>query len=189
MAVDVTNIRAYQNGLVAVSGFNVANPALPADPTTALNSAVFKEVGALTDEGVTDATSQDTNDIFMWQGNALAASLPGEFVKTFAFAAMETNLTTLGIQYAGSTITQTAYGVSIAEKAPVKDIRAWVLHGISDAGKAQRIVVPLGQVSERGDVVWSSTDVTVYGWTIKAFPDSSGNVAYRYLLDSSLASV
>ncbi|BAL87297.1 putative phage major tail protein [Actinoplanes missouriensis 431] len=187
MAVDVTKIRAYQNGLVAVSGFGVTNPVLPTDPTTAINSAVYKEVGALTDEGLTDATSQDSTDIFMWQGNALAASIPGEFVKTFAFAAMETNLTTLGIQYAGSTITQTAYGVSIAEKPPVKDVRTWILHGISDAGKAQRIVVPLGQVSERGDVVWSSTEVTVYGWTIKAFPDANGNVAYRYLLDSSLA--
>lgn len=188
MAVDVTKIRAYQNGLVACSGFGVVNPALPVgDPATSLNSAIYKEVGALTDEGVTDATSQDSNDIFMWQGNALAASLPGEYTKTFAFGAMETNLITLGIQYAGSTITQTAYGVSIAEKAPVKDVRTWVLHGISDSGKLQRIVVPLGQVSDRGDVIWSSQDVTVYGWTIKAFPDASNNVAYRYIGDLSLA--
>jgi hypothetical protein len=187
MAVDVTKIRAYQNGLVAVSGFGVTNPVLPTDPSTAINAAVYKEVGALTDEGLTDATSQDSNDIFMWQGNALAASIPGEFTKTFAFGAMETNLVTLGIQYAGSTITQTAYGVSIAEKAPVKDVRTWILHGISDSGKAQRVVVPLGQVSERGDVVWSSQEVTVYSWTIKAFPDASNNVAYRYILDSSLA--
>jgi len=187
MAVDVTKIRAYQNGLVAVSGFGVTNPVLPTDPTTSINSAIYSEVGALTDEGVTDATSQDSTDIFMWQGNALAASIPGEVTKTFAFGAMETNLVTLGIQYAGSTITQTAYGVSIAEKAPVKDVRTWILHGISDSGKAQRVVVPLGQVSERGDVLWSSQETTVYAWTIKAFPDASNNVAYRYILDSSLA--
>jgi hypothetical protein len=187
MAVDTTKIRAYQNGLVACSGFGVVSPTLPTDATTGLNAAIYKEIGALTDEGITDSTSQDTNDIFMWQGNVLAASLPGEYSKTFQFAALETNLITLGVQYAGSTITQTAYGVSIAEKPPVVDKRAWVLHGISDSGKLQRIVVPLGQVTERGDVVWSSQDVTVYAWTIKCFVDGSGNVAYRYLVDASLA--
>lgn len=187
MAVDTTKIRAYSNGLVAVSGYGVANPTLPTDATTALNSSVFSDVGTITSDGLTDSTSQDFNDIFMWQGNALAASLPGEYTKTFQVAAMETNLTTLGISYAGSTITQTAYGVSIAEKPPVVDKRAWVFHGISDSGKLQRVVVPLGQVTERGDVVWSSEDVTVYAWTIKAFLDTSNNVAYRYIVDASMA--
>jgi hypothetical protein len=85
-----------------------------------------------------------------------------------------------------STLTQTGTGVTIAEKPPVKDVRAWVLHGISDSGKLQRIVIPLGQVSERGDVVWSSKDITVYELTIKCFVDASGNVAYRYHYDNTL---
>lgn len=188
MAVDTSKIRAFTNGLVAVSGYGVSNPALPVgDPSVALNAAVYKEVGAISDEGITDATSQDYNNVFMWQGNALAATIPGEFNKTFQVAAMETNLITLGVQYPGSTITQTAYGVSIAEKPPVIDKRAWVLHGISDAGKLQRVVIPIGQVTERGDVVWSSGEVTVYAWTITAFLDASGNIAYRYISDSSLA--
>ncbi len=186
MAVDTTKIRAFQTGLVAVSGYGVSNPTLPTDPTTGLNATIFKEVGALTSDGITEATSQDTNDIFMWQGNALAASLPGDYTKTFSFAAMETNLITAGLQWPGSTITQTAYGLSVAEKPPVRDLRAWVLHGI-DGIKAQRIVIPRGQISERGDVVWSSQDVTVYQWVVKCFVDGSGNVAYRYISDLSLA--
>ncbi len=187
MTVDTSKIRAYTNGLVAVSGYGVVGPTLPTDATTGLNGALYFDVGTITSDGITDSTSQDSNDIFMWQGNALAASLPGQYTKTFQIAAMETNLITLGVQYAGSTITQTAYGVSIAEKPPTVDKRAWVLHGISDAGKLQRVIVPLGQVTERGDVVWSSEDVTVYAWTIKAFTDSSGNVAYRYIVDPALA--
>jgi hypothetical protein len=61
-----------------------------------------------------------------------------------------------------------------------------VFHGISDSGKLQRVVVPLGQVSERGDLVWSSKDLTVYEFTVKCFVDASGNVAYRYFYDSTL---
>lgn len=188
MAVDTGLIRAYQNGLVAVTDFGVTNPTLPTDGTSALNASLYKEIGALTADGITDSTSQDFNDIFMWQGNALAASLPGEYTKTFQFAAMETNLITLGVAYSGSTITQTAEGVTIAEKPPARDVRAWVFHGV-DGARKQRIVVPLGQVSERGDVVWSSQDVTVFQWTVKCFVDGSGNVAYRYFVDPSLASV
>ena len=74
----------------------------------------------------------------------------------------------------------------MAEKPPVRDLRTWVLHGI-DGTKAQRVVIPLGQISVRGDVVWSSQDVTVYQWTVKCFIDGDGNVAYRYFVDSALA--
>ncbi len=186
MGVNTTAIRAFQNGLVAVSGYGVSNPTLPTNGTTTLNAAIYTEVGAITSDGITEATSQDTNDIFMWQGNALAASLPGDYTKTFQFAAMETSLITLGLQFPGSTITQTAEGATVAEKPPVRDVRTWVLHGI-DGTKAQRVVIPLGQISERGDVVWSSQDVTVYQWTVKCFLDGNGNVAYRYFVDSALA--
>ncbi|WP_431728578.1 hypothetical protein [Verrucosispora sp. TAA-831] len=186
MAVNVAAIRAYQNGLVAVSGYGVSSPTLPTNGTSPLNAEIYNEIGAITSDGITEATSQDTNDIFMWQGNALAASLPGDFTKTFSFAAMETTITTLGLQFPGSTITQTAEGVTVAEKPPVRDLRTWILHGV-DGTKGQRIVVPLGQISERGEVVWSSQDVTVYQWVVKAFLDPSGNIAYRHFVDSALA--
>lgn len=186
MAVDTTKIRAFQTGLVAVSGYGVTNPTLPTDATTALVGATYKEIGAITSDGITDAASQETNDIYMWQGNALAASLIGQTEQTFSFAAMELNLQTVSLAYPGSTITQTAYGLSIAQKPPVRDLRTWIFHGI-DGTKIQRVVVPLGQISERGEVVWSSEDVTVWEWTVKAFVDASGNLAYRYIVDASLA--
>lgn len=186
MPVDTSKIRAYQQGLVAVSGYGVSNPTLPTgDPSVALNGAVYKELGALTDDGITESTSQDYQDVFMWQGNTLAASLPGEYTKQFSFAALETNAISLGLTFAGSTITQTGYGVSIAEKPPARDIRTWVLHGL-DGTRIQRIVVPLGQLVERGDVVWSSQGVTAYEYTVKCFVDAAGNVAYRWYGDVNL---
>lgn len=160
MAVDIDLIRAYTDGLVAVAPTGTA---LPTDPDAALNVA-FAEVGAVSSDGLTEATEQDVTDIFIWQKNALARRIKGNFVKTFQFAAAETNLVTLGVQYPGSTVTQTAYGASIAEKPPVTDIRSWVLHGL-DGVRKQRIVIPNGEVTERGEVVWSSENITVYQWT------------------------
>ncbi len=185
MAVDITKIRAYVDGLVAVSGYGVVNPTLPTDATTALNASVYKELGALSDEGVTEESEQDFEDIFMWQGNRLAASIPGQFVKSFTVNCLEQNAQTLGIQFGGSTLTQQAWGVSIAEKAPGRDIRTWVLHGI-DGARLYRTVVPLGQIVDKGESVWSATAPTQTSFSIKAFPDASNNYSYRYIYDATL---
>jgi len=184
MAVDVSLLRAYTNGSVSVTAYGDASITLPTNASAAL-SADFAEVGAVTDAGITESTSQEWNDIYIWQANLLARRVPGKYGKTFKFAAAETNLTVLGIQFTGSTITQTAEGVTIEEKVPGTDTRSWVLHGI-DGTRAQRIVIPSGEVTERGDVVWAAENITVYEWTLTAYPDSNLVVAYRYYLDASL---
>lgn len=186
MAVDIQLVRAYTDGLVAVTDANPVGIPLPTDASTPLDAA-YHEVGAISEDGITEATSQDRTDIFIWQNNALARRIPGQATKTWTFAAAETNLITLGVQYPGSTVTQTSEGVAIAERPPITDIRQWVLHGI-DGTRALRIVVPRGEVTERGDVVWSAGGITVYEWTLSAYVDTNGFWAYRYYLDESLAS-
>lgn len=186
MAVNIDLIRAYTDGLVAATSFGVIDAQLPTDASSPLDPA-FHEVGAITSDGISEATSQERTDIFIWQNNALARSVPGQYTKTLTFAAAETNMVTLGIQYPGSTITQTAEGVAVQEKPPASDIRNWVIHGIDGSQRALRLVAPRGEVIERGDVVWSGENITVYEWTLRCYVDPSGNVLYRYYLDPSLA--
>jgi hypothetical protein len=186
MALNAALIRAYQNGEVSV-GATGATPTLPADATSTISTLDFTGCGLLTDAGVTETFSQDYNNIFAWQGNALVASLPGELEVSFKFACMQQTLVNLGLQFPGSTLTQTAYGASLVQKATVRDLRTWVLHGI-DGARLCRIVVPSGMITERGDVVWSSQDVTVYEWTVTAYPDAANAAyTYRYWVDPSLA--
>lgn len=187
MAVDVDLIRAYTDGAVYTHDPDTPGTITPPTNATTALAAGFLQVGAITADGITEATNQDRTDIFIWQGNALARRLPGQFTKTFSFAAAETNLLTLGIQFPGSTITQTASGASVAEKPPTSDVRAWVLHGI-DGDRLQRVYLPKAEVTERGEVVWSSGDVTFYEWTLSAYVDGSGVCAYRFYDDDALAS-
>lgn len=187
MAVDIDLIRAYTDGLVATHDPDTPGViAAPTDASTAL-AAGFLHVGAISSDGLTEATSQDRTDVFIWQGAALVRRIPGQFTKRFTFAAAETSLFNLGIQYPGSTITQTAEGASVAEKPPSTDIRAWVLHGMDGANRAQRVYLPKAEVTERGDVVWSAENITVYEWTLDAYVDDTGVVAYRYYLDPDMA--
>ncbi len=185
MALNAALVRSYQNGEVS-AGFANATPTLPTDATSPLSTLDFTGVGLLTDDGVTESSGQDYERKYAWQGGALIATLPGPFEKSFKFAAVQQSIFNLGLQMPGSTITQTAYGVSIAEKAPTIDKRVWVIHGIS-GGILQRIVCPSGQITERGDVVWSFNDITAYEWTVELFPDSNLNYTYRYIVDPSMA--
>lgn len=185
MAVDIDLMRAYTDGAVYSHDVGAAITA-PTNATSVLDTD-FKEVGAISGDGLTESTSQDRTDIFIWQGNALARRIPGQYTKTFQFAAAETKLFTLGLQYPGSTITSTTEGATVAEKPPATDIRAWVLHGTDGATRVQRIYLPKAEITERGDVVWSSGDVTVYEWTLSAYVDDTGVVAYRYYADADMA--
>lgn len=185
MPLNAALIRAYQNGEI-YAGNAGATPTLPTDATSVLSTLDFTGIGLLTSDGITETISQDYQDIFAWQANQLVASIPGEFSLSFQFAAMQQDLINVGLWYAGSTITRNATGASIAQKAPSRDLRTWVIHG-EDGARLQRIVIPSAQITERGEIVWSSQDVTVWSYTVRAFPDISGNYAYRYLVDPALA--
>lgn len=184
MAVDITKMRAYTDGAVYTHDVGAA-PAAPTNAGSALN-VLFKEIGAISDEGLSQSFAQDRTDVFIWQKNALARRIPGQTTLTYTFAATETSLLTLGVYYAGSTITRTVEGASVAVKAPGTDIRGWVLHGM-DGARAVRVYVPLGEVTGRGDVVYNSAGITAREFTLTAYVDGNGNFAYEYHIDPSMA--
>lgn len=188
MAVDTIDtdlLRAYQNGYVATSAFGDTSVTLPTNGTSPL-SADFFGVGALTEDGITEALSQDVTDIFIWQGGALGRRIKGQSAKTWAFAGAETNLITLGLHFSGSVITQTVEGATVAEKPPGTDVRPWVLHCI-DGDRLMRVVIPRGEITERGDMPINSQGLTIYDWTLSGYVDDSGNWAYRYYVDDALS--
>lgn len=184
MAVDVDLIRAYEDGAVYTHAQG-ATITLPATAGASLD-VDFIEVGAVGPDGITEAVAQNLSKYFIWQRGALGRTSRSESEKTFVFAAAETSLFNLGLQYPGSTVTSTTEGAAVAEKPPTSDLRAWILHGI-DGNREQRIVVPIAEITERGEVVWSGAGPTVYEWTLSAMVDASGNWAYRYFLDDEMA--
>lgn len=185
MAVDINLMRAYTNGAVYTHDIGASITA-PTNASSAL-SVAFKDVGAISSDGISQSLSQDRTDVFIWQNAALARRIPGQTSLTYTLAAAETKLLTLGLHYAGSTVTSTSEGASVAVKAPGTDIRAWVLHGL-DGTRAVRVYLPLAEITERGDVVWSSGDVTVRQWTLSAYSDGNSVFAYEYYIDPSMAS-
>lgn len=186
MAVDIDLIRAYTDGYVCTHEPGAAITA-PTDASSALD-VDFKQVGAISSDGLGEQISQGNTDIFIWQKNTLARRIRGEFAKTFTLAAAETSLFNLGLQYPGSVVVQTTEGARVEEVAPESDVRAWVLHGTDGANRALRVYLPKAEITERGDVQWTSQGITVYEWTLSAYPDTLGKVAYRFYIDPDMAS-
>ena len=167
------NVRVFggSTGFVAVAP---SGSTLPTDATTGLDSA-FDELGYIDENGVTESQGTNTNKVKAWQGGAIVRTVQTEHSLTYKFAALETNAAVLE-QFYG----QSVYDGVVEITGAQPDTAAWVIHAV-DGDDLVRIVIPSGQVIDRGDVVRNGNDPAVYEFTLECYPDSSGVKAYQYL--------
>lgn len=152
---------------------------IPTDVGTSLDPG-FDEVGYITEDGVTLSTSEDITDLKAWQDSAVVRKLQTSHDVTFAFTMMEINPTSLaayfGDDYQGAGVI--AVSGAQAPRGP------WVLEFI-DGDAEIRVVIPDGQVTERGDMTFSAADSINLPITITCFPDVTGKKFYVYLDDEA----
>lgn len=176
MALDATNVAVAVTGSV---NYAVIATAIPNDAYEALNAA-FKDVGYISEEGVTESHGTETNDIVAWQNGAVVRRVRTSHVVTFQFTMIETNANAMGLFYdsyssAGGTMgTATVTGTERARERFVIDV--------VDGSDNIRIVLPNAQVTELGDVTYVNGDAIGRPITVTAYPEASGTVkAYIYL--------
>jgi hypothetical protein len=56
-----------------------------------------------------------------------------------------------------------------------------------DLPRTYRIVVPNGQITERGDISFTRTGSVQYSVTLEAYPDATGNSVYLYRSDGDFS--
>lgn len=164
------------NVMVAGSGAIFHAPTgttLPTSATTALNAAL-KEVGYVGDEGVIEAQGTETAKIKAWQnGDTVRTKQTGHDL-TYKFTMIETNDETVGLFYGnGTRVSHAVKGTELPHEAYVVDVL--------DGDDTVRIVIPDGQVTERGEVVYKSDSAIAYPVTITCYPDATGVKAYKYV--------
>jgi hypothetical protein len=164
------------NVLVGVTGDVSVAPegtALPTNTSTALNAA-FEAVGYISEDGVSQSISEDITDLKAWQNGDVVRKIQTSHDLTYAFTMIETSDVTL----------ETFYGNYAAGVVQIDgeqlDHKSWVLD-VEDGDDDLRIVIPDGQITERGDIVYQNGDAVGYPVTITCFPDGSGNKAYIYV--------
>ena len=106
----------------------------------------------------------------------------GEHTDTFQFVLLEfLNSDVLKMRYGEDNVTGTLdEGVTIQVNSKTKESAIYVIDLLLD-GAVQRIVIPIGKITEYEDRSINNEDVQSVGVTITALPDTTGNKHYEYI--------
>lgn len=155
--------------------------ALPKDATSELDKA-FKELGYVSDSGITNSNSPETDEIQAWGGNTVLTpqkSKSDQFKLTLIEAL---NVEVLKTVYGDDNVSGTLEdGISIKANSAEQEDKAFVIDMILKGGVLKRVVIPCGKVTGVGDITYSDSSAVGYETTINALPDSDSNTHYEYI--------
>ena len=151
---------------------------LPTDSTSALDNA-FKDLGFLSEDGLTRGRSLSSTTIKEWGGLPVLIT-DDEDITTFKFKLIEyLNPEVQKMINGDANVTGTlATGLSI-QPGDMQE-HSFVFWQKMRGGVSHRIVVPRGKVTELGDVVYKSNEAVAYDVTITALLDDNGKPYYEY---------
>lgn len=181
MALDATKAR------VGVTGAIYAAPlgsTAPTDATTAL-AAAYLDVGYIGEDGIEESWDDSVQRFVAWQNATVIRTSVTDSVGTLAFTMLETKKTTLELFYRGSTVTNPSGSIyKMSVKPIVAAPKAWVFDSI-DGAKLIRTYIGNGEITERGSIMWSNSEMVAYPVTLTFYPDSNGDLQVKYSNDSA----
>lgn len=159
---------------------------LPTDASTALSDA-FKDMGYVSEDGVTNANEADSEEIKAWGGKTVLVVNTDSSDKFSLTLIESTNVNVLQSIFGSSNVTEDSntHAITINVSGLCDEEAVWVIDVQMNANWMKRIVIPCGMLSELGDVTYKDDEAIAYEITINALPDSSGNTHYEHMAKAS----
>lgn len=153
---------------------------LPTDATTTLATA-FVDMGYISEDGVTNSNSPETEKIRAWGGQTVLI-VSTEKPDTFQLTFLESlNSNVLQSVYGADNVTVGNGTISVKANAAELENYVYVIDFALRGGALKRTVIPIGALSELGDIVYKDDEAVGYEVTLDCLPDSAGNTHYEYI--------
>lgn len=170
-------------GKPKVAGAVFAAPlgtALPTDATTALNAA-FKELGYVSEDGVTNNNTPESENVKAWGGDTVLV-LQTEKNDEWTLTLIEAlNPEVLKTVYGDANVTEGTGTITVnASSAQLPD-KTYVIEMSMKGGALKRVVIPTGSISELGEIVYKDDEAVGYELTITALPNANGVTHFEYI--------
>lgn len=181
MATTATNVTVGKPKVGGAVHWAPLGTSLPTSATAALNAA-FVDLGYVSEDGLTNNNSPESDTVKAWGGDTVL-NMQTDRPDTFALKLIEAmNEDVLKTIYGSSNVTADGDG-NLTVKATAQDMisGAWVFDMVLKGGRAKRIVVPNGTISELGEIVYKDDEAVGYDITITDVPDTDGVYHYEYI--------
>jgi hypothetical protein len=146
-------------------------------------------LGYISDDGITEARSEDRQEFVPWQSLSAVRSEVTTSQKTFQLTLWESNWDTVSLYYNVGiddvTIDSTGdIDVVIFDEQgkPKQDLRRFGVD-VVDGVYARRVLLPYGEVTERGDIVYKSDTLIGYECTVTAYVGPDGVSVRRMFME------
>lgn len=176
-ASNVTAGKPKTGGAIYIAPLDTSLPENTSDSLTG-----FTCLGYVSEDGVTNDNSPESDSVKAWGGDTVL-TLQTDRPDSFSFTLLEVlDEDVLKAVYGDSNVTTDSNG-NISVKATSEALlgHAWVIDMIVRDGRAKRIVIPNGTVSNVSTITYSDTAAVGYGITITDVPDDDGVYHYEYI--------
>lgn len=153
---------------------------LPTAPDEALNAA-FKSLGYVSEDGVVNTQSRDTDSIKAWGGDEVLLLYTGS-TDEYAFTLIESmNVEVLKLIYGEENVTGTPEtGLTVKVDSQPRPMRSFVIDTVQKDRTIKRMVIPKGEVIQDGDISYTDNDAIGFPVRIKCNKDEDGYSQYMY---------
>lgn len=181
MSNNVNNVTTGKPKIGGAIFYAPVGTTLPTDATMAL-AAAFVNCGYVSEDGVTNSFAPATDKVKAWGGDTVKV-LQTDRPDDYSFTLIETlKKEVRKVVYGDNNVTEDASGnLTIKATAEPLESRSWVIDMIVEGGRADRIVIPNGTLSDLGDIVYKDDDITGYAVTLSDVPDANGVYHYEYI--------